>query len=229
MYIVKTVSYQGPRESNEDAVSFNSIGKIKCVVCDGVGSYANAGKAAQYVAEFICNKNNSNLPELIRECHDYLVNNHDKYGYTTVAAIEQVGESFVCCNVGDTRIYVIGNKTFAQISKDHTNQKKLEDIYKGFYDVDEAKKMARYFSVLEAALGHKLDIYKTEYTLEDSDLLVIASDGAWDTSLEKSMKQVSQFLSPRDRAEFLFEHLKLLNDVKGGIEDNASFIAIWRE
>ena len=38
---------------------------------------------------------------------------HDKFGYTTIAAIEQVGESFVCYNMGDTRIYIIGNKTFA--------------------------------------------------------------------------------------------------------------------
>lgn len=229
MYIVKAVSYQGPRELNEDAIGFNDLEKVKCVVCDGVGSYPNADKAAQYVSEYICNKNNLDLLELIRECHDFLMNNHDKFGFTTIAAIEQVGESFVCYNVGDTRIYVIGNKTFMQISEDHTTQKKLENIYKGFYDVDEAKKMARYFSVLEAALGYKLDIYTTEYTLEDSDLIVIASDGAWDTSLEKSMKQVSQFLSPRKRAEFLIEHLKLLNDIKDGLEDNASLVLVWRE
>ena len=228
MYVIKAVTYKGPYESNEDAVCFNNNGNIKGAVCDGVGSYANASEAAQYVAKYICSKNNSDLPKMIRECHDYLMSNHEKFGFTTIAAIEQVGEKFVCCNVGDTRIYVIGNKTFTQISEDHTNQKKLEDIYKGFYDVDEAKKMARFFSVLEAALGYKLDIYTTEYTLEYSDLLIIASDGAWDTSFEKTMKQVSQFLSPRERAVILFEHMEILNKM-GGLEDNASLMMIWRE
>lgn len=231
MYIIKAISYKGPCERNEDAICFHNVeGKHKAVVCDGVGAYANAREAAQYVANYICNENGV-LQDLISDCHDKLINNNTKYGFTTVAAVELIDENiFRCCNVGDSRIYKVGFRTVPlQISEDHTNQKKLESLYSKFYSWEEAKKMARYFSVLEAALGYRLKIHTIECILEESELLLILSDGAWDSSLEKSIKQVAQFHTPRERAEFLIQHLKLLNDIERGLEDNASLIAIWRE
>lgn len=230
MYIVKTVSYRGPYERNEDATYFqNTETTLKAVVCDGVGAYNNAQEAAQYAANYI-GKETGILQESICDCHDKIVNN-TKLGFTTVAAVELIGKNvFRCCNVGDSRIYKISYRTIPlQISEDHTNQKQLEKGFSKFHSMDETKKIARYFSVLEAALGYHLMIHTMECTLEDSDLLLILSDGAWDSPLEKSLRQVSQFHTPRERAEFLIQHLKLLNDTEGGLEDNASLIAIWRE
>lgn len=227
MYRIKAVSYQGPYESNEDAVCFNDGEKIKGVVCDGVGSYANASKAAQYAAEYLCKENNEELPARICECHTEL-RNHERFGFTTVAAIEQIEENrFLCCNVGDTRIYCVGYQVYTQISKDHTNQKRLEKVYEKFYDSSEATKMARHFSVLEAALGHKLDIDTSEYTLEDSELLLIASDGAWEP-LEEEFHRISQYKKPCERADALLESLELFN-TNEKLKDNATLLILWRE
>ena len=231
MYIVKAISYQGPCESNEDAICFQNIeSTLKAVVCDGVGSYSNAREAAQYVADYIC-KETGVLQDLICECHDTLINNKEKYGFTTVAAVELIGENiFKCCNVGDSRIYKVGFRSEPlQISEDHTNQKKLEIVYSKFYSLEETKKMARHFSVLEAAVGHHLKIHSTDCTLDDSELLLVLSDGAWDSLLQKILCQASWFHTPRVRADFLFQQLELLNSSEEGLEDNASLIAIWRE
>lgn len=231
MYI-KAITFQGSRESNEDAFCIvNEENIIRAVVCDGVGSYRHAGEAAHYVAEALCNDLNKSLFEIICECHNNLVNNHEKLGFTTLAAVESTGNNkFTIYNVGDSRIYVLGYKSLKQLTKDHTNEHKLRKTYAKYYDQVESEKMARYFSVLEAALGHKLDIYESEYELEsDSELLIIGSDGAYE-ALEKynSMYLSSQFITPRERAQFLFEHLELM-DREDALEDNATLLVIYDE
>lgn len=227
-YRIKSISYKGNCEKNEDASFYIHSDKfIKAAVCDGVGSYVNALQAAKYASEYICQTHSEHsLSALINECHLQITNN-PHLGFTTIAAVKHKHNSscFECINCGDTRIYVIGKGYLTQLSIDHTNQKRLEKVYSKYYEdyID----LARQFSVLEAALGHILEIHSVEYTLSETELLILATDGAWEP-LEKSFIQASQFHTPQTREEFLELQLNLLNQ-SNSLNDNATLLMIWKE
>ena len=110
-------------------------GSFLAVVCDGVGSETYGDKAAEIASMSflpLC-KNSMSIFDISSAVvsANNAVCSYQKKGEcykcmaTTIAGIYLQDETFVCFNLGDSRVYLLTDNDMVQISKDHTQAQNM--------------------------------------------------------------------------------------------------------
>ena len=206
------------REKNEDSVL---IAPELCLgaVADGMGGH-NSGEIASNVAVSILRQTLSDLkdrkitipidfePKLPLICRKVLYSawianakiftlaseNFKRRGMgTTLSALYfEDNNNCAAVHIGDSRIYLYRNKTFSQISKDHSYV--MEQVQKGLLTNEEAEK-SRIQNILTKALGLKAETLCDAILIEPQigDIYMLCSDGVnkglTDAGLEEIIKK----------------------------------------
>jgi len=251
MYKISCIAatYQNCRENNEDNYCINSIytdiwhkdekiskkltdiNKNIFAVFDGLG-----GEEKGEQASFIAAKMLSSF-EKFKDTEDYYrtVSNEiykqisrktSKTSGTTAAILEIYNGSFVCSNVGDSRIYIIRNNTINQLSKDHTTMQTMIDS--GIITKEQAEK-SRYKNMLSQCLGVSeketviCPYVSTEERLQDKDIFLLCSDGLTCKLSDAKIKEtILDNGINKDTADILFKKA-----VKSGANDNITIILLY--
>ena len=183
------------REMNQDYVYTSEcpIGNLPnlCILADGMGGHNAGDYASRYTVETIVDvvkKDNSREPvsiirHAIQEANTAILEKArtdidlDGMG-TTVVAATVIGRDLCVANVGDSRLYVIGDK-IQQITKDHSYVQEM--VRRGELDEKDAR-IHPDRNIITRAIGgvSPLEIDFFEVELEDSDRILLCSDGLTD-------------------------------------------------
>lgn len=181
------------RKLNQD-YTFSSVSPIGVLpnlfmVADGMGGHNGGDYASKYTVECIENRiresAGENKKELFREAilgaNDYVREmarmDMALYGMgTTLVGATITDNELLAVNVGDSRLYVIGNGEIEQVTIDHSLVSEM--VLAGSLDVDMAKDhpkkniITRAVGVLESV---EPDFF--ERTLYPGDIVLLCSDG----------------------------------------------------
>lgn len=183
------------REMNQDYVytSEGSIGNLPnlCILADGMGGHNAGDYASRYTVETIVSvieKDSEKEPvriidNAIQEANQAILEKAktdidlDGMG-TTVVAATVIGKDLCVANVGDSRLYVIGDE-IRQITRDHSFVQEM--VRRGELD----KKDARVHpdrNIITRAIGggSMLEVDFFEVELKESDRILMCSDGLTD-------------------------------------------------
>lgn len=144
---------------------------------------------------------------------------------STLAALYIDGGSAVCCNVGDSRVYLFRNNALAQLSMDHTQVQQM--VRSGVLSPEEARSHKRRH-VLTQNIGifpEELEIepaFSQPLLLEADDLFLLCSDGLTDMADDA---QIASVLRSRSSVEVLARRLVSLALEQGG-RDNITVLLI---
>ncbi|MBQ8280709.1 MAG: Stp1/IreP family PP2C-type Ser/Thr phosphatase [Roseburia sp.] len=158
------------------------------IVCDGMGGHKAGEYASRYTVERIvahASRSRSENPirilrDAIQKANEILViesrEDAEKQGMgTTVVAATILDHKMYVANVGDSRLYVIG-ETIEQITKDHSYVEEM--VRMGKVDPADARKHEKK-NVITRAVGVtekvKSDIFEVE--LQDNDTVLLCTDG----------------------------------------------------
>ena len=148
---------------------------------------------------------------------------------TTLVCLLQIGERYLCLNIGDSRIYFINSKSISQVTKDQSLvQEKLD---KGIISESEAMEDAEK-NVLSQCVGMvKAPVPETTIgTFDKSTTVVACTDGFWRTINPEEMRlKLCPQMCVTDE-DMLLECKKLSElAVRRDEEDNISIAAACME
>lgn len=192
------------RDHNEDAIGSDmDIGLL--VLADGMGGY-NAGEVASGIAvkttmdmvrEALKREERGAVDEdtgLLRQTiilRD-AITRANKVIYQTAKSrpdCEGMGTTIVAClfydnmvsiaHVGDSRLYRLRDKRFAQVTKDHSLLRELVD--RGFYSPEEAQRsLNRNYVTRALGIEPRVEVELDEEKVRTDDVYVLCSDGLSD-------------------------------------------------
>ena len=197
------------RDNNEDAFIAKKINEqvIACVI-DGVGGYEGGEIAASLAKETIVNSIRQPVEEKEQLLKTALINANEKiynekqkntqYAemacVLTVALVDVKNNQFYYAHVGDTRLYLLRDKTLVKVTKDHSFVGFLEDSGK----LSETEAMAHpKRNEINKALGFSPNIELQPDYIETGhspflpgDMLLLCSDGLTDMIDNKTITQI---------------------------------------
>lgn len=158
------------------------------IVCDGMGGHRAGEYASRYTVERIVahiSRSRSENPirilkDAIQKANEILVieskGDEEKQGMgTTVVAATIIDHRLYVANVGDSRLYVIG-ETIKQITKDHSY---VEEMVRMGKVAPEDARTHEKKNVITRAVGAtekvKTDFFEVD--LEDKDTVLLCTDG----------------------------------------------------
>ncbi len=179
------------------------------VLADGMGGHQKGEVASAVTIEILYATyytTNISIPndapeEIIAQCLAHAVEqanlevmNATQGGGTTVVATVLYGSTLVSMNIGDSRAYLLRDKTLHLISKDHSLVSRLVEM--GKITEEDALTHPRR-NVLYQALGQGTDIeIHTVYeTVEVGDIIIICSDGLWGEVSDPLIQEVLESIS----------------------------------
>ena len=234
------------RKHNEDSI-FLDQGLGLFVVADGLGGHAAGEVASRIVVERIAkviestarqdikslpsydsgySVNGNRLREAIfdsdRAITDDIVRHPERetMGSTVVACLVE-GSKATIAHVGDSRAYLVGEKTIAQVTRDHSWV--AEQVANGILTTEEAKRHP-FRNVITQALGNGNDlaIDIVDLELKGSDVILLCSDGlsgmVMDEDILSIVKQASNL---QVAARGLIDRA-----IENGGEDNVSVVVL---
>lgn len=230
------------REMNQDFVYCNteSIGMFPnlFIVADGMGGHKAGDFASRFaVEEFVrlVSKQEQKtliqtMEEAIRETNEGLItqakNNADLQGMgTTFVAATIVDRELYIANIGDSRLYVVGQDKLTQITQDHSLVEEM--IRRGEIKRDEARFHPNK-NVITRAIGADAEVTADyfEVTLEKDEIVLMCSDGLSNMMDEHEMLTVVN--SNRQNLDKAGKQLLLLANEHGG-KDNISIVLVALE
>ena len=178
------------REMNQDYYFMSAVGNLPnlFIVADGMGGHKAGDYASRYstqrvVASIARNPGDQPvtiLKEAIEKANELLVveskEDETKAGMgTTIVAAVIDGQQLYVANVGDSRLYVIGN-TIKQITKDHSLVNEM--VRMGEIDESEAR-MHPDKNIITRAIGaaEHIEVDFFEVELCSDDVILLCSDG----------------------------------------------------
>jgi protein phosphatase len=144
---------------------------------------------------------------------------------STLAAVYMDAGSAICCNVGDSRVYLFRRNTLRQLSVDHTQVQQM--VRSGLLTAQEARTHKRRH-VLTQNIGifpDEMDIepaFHPPIPLEPGDLFLLCSDGLTDMADDD---QIAAVLQAGGTPKKLAEELVALALAQGG-GDNVTVLLI---
>ena len=226
------------RSGNEDNFTVDSSETRGIfIVADGMGGHA-AGEVASEMAVQIVQRELSGVKNLDsddvvklvaeslkhanRAIHDRTLTEVDKQGMgTTVSALLLSGARYLIGQVGDSRVYLLRDGHFAQLTKDHSYVQ--EQVDAGFLTPEQAR-YHPYSNVITRCVGAgqdvEPDIYRGE--VRAGDLYLVASDGL--TGMVDD-RRLAQLLSSRAEPERKVQALIAEANGRGGL-DNITAIVV---
>ena len=226
--------YREDVEQGEDeAVCRASDRRFLAAVADGMGGEEQGGKASLLAVRAlkpcsfgeISSQAAAAVDEANREiCEEIENQGGRRMGSTLVSLYMDEGKA-VCCNVGDSRAYLLREGKLSQLSVDHNKAGRMVEL--GVLTPEQA---ARHPSRHE--LTQHLGIFADEMViepavsqtveLEDGDLFLLCSDGLTDmVSMEDLKAVLSGGVSPQEMAK---ELVRLA--LAGGGRDNVTVIVL---
>lgn len=225
------------REMNQDYLysSEESVGKLPnlFLVADGMGGHKAGEFASRYVVEHIVRSIEGSkeeeavgiLSESIETANRKLKEYADAHqqmrgmGTTIVAAVIQ-GRTLLVANVGDSRLYIVGDE-ITQVTQDHSLVQEMVRL--GQMDPQSAKNHPDK-NIITRAVGVsekvKIDIFERQ--LRAGEYIILCSDGLTNMVEDSVILQILHGAgSLSDKAERLIE---LAN--KNGGKDNITVIII---
>lgn len=225
------------REMNQDYLysSEESVGKLPnlFLVADGMGGHKAGEFASRYVVEHIVRSIKESkeeeavgiLSESIETANRKLKEYADAHqqmrgmGTTIVAAVIQ-GRTLLVANVGDSRLYIVGDE-ITQVTQDHSLVQEMVRL--GQMDPQSAKNHPDK-NIITRAVGVsekvKIDIFERQ--LRAGEYIILCSDGLTNMVEDSVILQILHGAgSLSDKAERLIE---LAN--KNGGKDNITVIII---
>ena len=225
------------REMNQDYLysSEESVGKLPnlFLVADGMGGHKAGEFASRYVVEHIVRSIKGGkeeeavgiLSESIETANRKLKEYADAHqqmrgmGTTIVAAVIQ-GRTLLVANVGDSRLYIVGDE-ITQVTQDHSLVQEMVRL--GQMDPQSAKNHPDK-NIITRAVGVsekvKIDIFERQ--LRAGEYIILCSDGLTNMVEDSVILQILHGAgSLSDKAERLIE---LAN--KNGGKDNITVIII---
>ena len=225
------------REMNQDYLysSEESVGKLPnlFLVADGMGGHKAGEFASRYVVEHIVRSIKGSkeeeavriLSESIETANRKLKEYADAHqqmrgmGTTIVAAVIQ-GRTLLVANVGDSRLYIVGDE-ITQVTQDHSRVQEMVRL--GQMDPQSAKNHPDK-NIITRAVGVsekvKIDIFERQ--LRAGEYIILCSDGLTNMVEDSVILQILHGAgSLSDKAERLIE---LAN--KNGGKDNITVIII---
>jgi len=205
------------------------------VLCDGMGG-ANAGEiASNLTAHWILkdyysrkSKNNhiSDLKKIIKSVNTRIYNlakeNESYHGMgTTIVAVLIYEKKAYIFSVGDSRVYILRDFEFKQITED---QSEVWQLYaSGEITKDEIRSHPRN-NVLTMALGvsEEIELQEYEYPVQKRDMFLLCSDGLSDMIGDAEIKKI---LLRRKSLKRISNDLINAANKKGG-KDNITTILI---
>ncbi|OGS20679.1 MAG: hypothetical protein A2252_04715 [Elusimicrobia bacterium RIFOXYA2_FULL_39_19] len=233
------------RQNNEDNLSIDEEIKL-LIVCDGAGGQATGEVASKIAVDVILDQvrrsilkkersifgeknpnfsdETNQLASSIRFANQVIFEAAKKYPQnsgmaTTVVAVLVKEDNFVFCNVGDSRIYLIREGQFTQITNDHSLV--MEQLRRGLITKEQAEK-SEYKNILVRALGpsQAVEVDLNEMPAKDGDLLILCSDGLTHTANDKQIYELIK--NDEDPVEICKKLVKLANDMGGA--DNTTVV-----
>ncbi len=228
------------RKHNEDngGVFMNQEGTIFAIVADGMGGH-RAGDVASTLAvtkmkEAWDEKSSASTPDeeekwlekSINEVNTFLYKHAEEnseckgMGTTVVAAI--CSDKFVTiAHIGDSRIYLLNESGFKQLTEDHTLVNVL--VKSGQISKEDAEHHPRK-NVILRALGTEQQVEMDIKTIvfEEGDMLLLCSDGLSNKVADDEMERIITSDETLDQKADYF--IKLANEYGG--EDNITLILL---
>lgn len=226
------------RSGNEDNFTVDSTeDRGIFIVADGMGGHA-AGEVASEMAVQIVQRELAGVTSLDgddvvpivteslrhanRAIHDRTLTEVDKQGMgTTVSALLLSGSRYLIGQVGDSRVYLLRDGQFAQLTKDHSYVQ--EQVDAGYLTPEQAR-YHPYSNVITRCVGAgqdvEPDIYRGE--VRAGDLYLVASDGL--TGMVDD-RRLAQLLSSRADPERKVQALIAEANGRGGL-DNITAIVV---
>ena len=203
------------------------------IVCDGMGGHKAGEYASRYTVERIvahASRSRSENPirilrDAIQKANEILViesrEDVEKQGMgTTVVAATILDHKMYVANVGDSRLYVIGEK-IEQITKDHSYVEEM--VRMGKVDPADARKHEKK-NVITRAVGVtekvKSDIFEVD--LQDNDTVLLCTDGLSNmVTDERIFEIISSSVHSEDIARKLVDEAN-----KNGGQDNITAVVL---
>lgn len=203
------------------------------IVCDGMGGHKAGEYASRYTSQRIvahASRSRSENPvrilrDAIQKANEILViesrEDLEKQGMgTTVVAATIIDRRMYVANVGDSRLYVIGD-TIEQITKDHSYVEEM--VRMGKVDREDARKHEKK-NVITRAVGVtdkvRADIFEVD--LNENDTVLLCTDGLSNMVTDERIYEiVTSSLHSEEAARKLVEEAN-----KNGGQDNITALVL---
>lgn len=222
------------RDHNEDAYSILSFeDKALFVVADGMGGHDSGEVASRIAAETVCRVVQKEYPldgdllalleRAVQKANSEVRQEGDRKGSnmgTTLSAVLLSGDALYAANVGDSRVYWIGDGTISQITADHSLVAKL--VTAGKLTKEEARMHPR-ANLLYRTIGNdrtvKVDTFRISLK---KGILLLCTDGLWG---ELSDEDILETCIGEDDVKEAAEKLVRLAKERGG-KDNITAVVV---
>jgi protein phosphatase len=163
----------------------------------------------------------ASLKHANRAIHDRTLTEVDKQGMgTTVSALVLAGSRYLIGQVGDSRVYLLRDGQFSQLTKDHSYVQ--EQVDAGFLTPEQAR-YHPYSNVITRCVGAgqdvEPDIYRGEVRV--GDLYLVASDGL--TGMVDD-RRLAQLLNSRAEPDRKVQSLIAEANGRGGLDNITAII-----
>jgi protein phosphatase len=195
----------------ESAAEFNRKGRL-AVVADGMGGYEGGQEASRLAVETVrhkyeCEFNGDpqqTLSAAFQSAHDsiqrYALDHPQFHGMgTTCTALAIIDHDLYFAHIGDSRLYLVREGVLTRLTRDHSYVGRL--VENGIVRSEDAESHPQRH-ILTAALGSGRDIVphvpEQPIELEESDVLILCTDGLWSLVPERDLAQVAQTNPPAE-------------------------------
>src|SRR5579864_3975352 len=182
------------------------------VVADGMGGYEGGQEASRLAVEtvrFVYDRDFNGDPQqaLIAafesahaNIHRFAVEHPEFQGMgTTCTALSIVDNRLYFAHIGDSRLYLVRGEAITRLTRDHSYVGRL--VESGIVRSEDAESHPQRH-ILTAALGSGRDIAphipEQPIGLEESDVLILCTDGLWSLVPERDLARVAQENSPAE-------------------------------
>lgn len=226
------------RDINEDYVfsSETAVGKLKnlFIVADGMGGHKAGEYASKTAVETMtaCIRDNDSGPvagvikKAIGEANKKILKESiidiEKEGMgTTIVAATIQDDKLIAANVGDSRLYIVNERSIRQITLDHSLVEEM--VRSGRIARSEAKNHPDKNKITRAVgVFPKVDADFFEVTIVPGDMILLCTDGLTNMVEDEEIRRI--ILSQRDIAEKTMMLIETAN--KNGGMDNITALLI---
>lgn len=226
------------RKLNQDYVytSEAAVGKLPnlFVVADGMGGHKAGDYASRCAIETMVEVAESTketgpvaiLEQAIQKANDVVIDRAESdealngMGTTVVAATID-GDEMCVANVGDSRLYIVGNREIKQITRDHSLVEEM--VRMGGIKREQARSHPDK-NIITRAVGaqHSLEIDFFKVKLEKGDLVLMCTDGLTNMLEDEEIRMILQ--GQRDLVEKAESLVNAANN--NGGKDNITVVLI---
>ena len=248
MYAIGKVDIGKKRTRNEDSifVSNEPIGILPnlYIVADGMGGHKAGGVASKLAIQAFCEyiKSHEHIDVRTREDVTILLKlairhaNHEIYEMsktdeayqgmgTTLTVATVIDDIVYLAHVGDTRLYLINDRSFFQATTDHSLVQEM--LEQGFISENEIK-MHPQRHIITRAVGTyaKVKVDTLIYDLSKVKYILLCSDGL--TSMLTNAEMHSIVKDHDGNVEEMIEKMIELANEKGGL-DNIAVVIVKKQ